>query len=118
MNSMLLTGQKPNPRLVGSDIFQVPQTRRLIFCLLLVLATLALYNSVTRAPFLNYDDSVYVTDNPQVRAGLSWNTIAWTFRTPRALDWHPITWLSYALDSQIFGMNPAGYHATNILLHA
>ncbi|HLM79538.1 MAG TPA: tetratricopeptide repeat protein [Terriglobales bacterium] len=90
----------------------------MIFCLLLALATIALYNSVTRAPFLNFDDQVYVTDNPQVRAGLTWNTVVWAFRTPKAFDWHPITWLSYALDWQIFGLDPAGYHTINVLLHA
>ncbi len=111
------TEQKLDQRPDGLSIFQSPQKRRLILCLLLALATLALYNPVTRAPFLNYDDPVYVTENPQVRAGLTWNTVVWTFRTPKALDWHPMTWLSYALDSQIFGMDPAGYHATNLLLH-
>jgi Tfp pilus assembly protein PilF len=118
MKSMDSTEQKPGQHPAGSHIFQVPQKRRLIFCLLLALGTLALYNPVTRAPFLNYDDPVYVTDNPQVRAGLTWNTVVWTFRTPKALDWHPMTWLSYALDSQIFGLNPQGYHTTNVLLHA
>ncbi len=97
--------------------FQHPQKLRLILCLLVALATLALYNPVMRAPFLNYDDPVYVTENAQVRAGLNWNTIVWSFRTPRAVDWHPLTWLSYLLDRQMFGMNPAGYHLTNVLLH-
>jgi len=64
--------QKYNGHRTESLIFQVPQKRRLIFCLLLALTTLALYNPVTHAPFLNYDDVVYVTDNPQVRAGLTW----------------------------------------------
>ncbi len=109
--------QKSEQRPAGSSIFQIPQKRRLILCLLLALATLALYNPVTRAPFLNYDDPVYVTDNAQVRAGLTWNTIVWTFHTPKDLDWHPITWLSYALDSQMFGLNPAGYHLTNVVIH-
>ena len=112
------TEQKPGQPLAESYLFRSPQKRRLIFCLLLALTTIALYNSVTRAPFLNLDDQVYVTDNPQVRAGLTWNTVVWTFRTPEALDWHPMTWLSYALDSQMFGLNPAGYHTTNVLLHA
>ena len=84
--------QQPSPA-AGSGIFQSPQKRRLVLCLLLALATLALYNAVTRAPFLNYDDPVYVTNNPQVRAGLSWKTIVWTFRTPKDFDWHPMTWL-------------------------
>ena len=112
------TEQKPGQPLTESYFFRSPQKRRLIFCLLLALATLALYNSVTRAPFLNFDDQVYVTDNPQVRAGLTWNTVVWAFRTPKAFDWHPITWLSYALDWQIFGLDPAGYHTINVLLHA
>ena len=112
------TEQKPGQPLTESYLFRSPQKRRLIFCLLLALTTIALYNSVTRAPFLNLDDQVYVTDNPQVRAGLTWNTVVWTFRTPEALDWHPMTWLSYALDSQMFGLNPAGYHTTSVLLHA
>jgi len=118
MKSMDSTEQKPAQHPAEPYIFHDPQKRRLILCLLLALATLALYNPVTRAPFLNYDDPIYVTGNPQVRAGLTWNTIVWTFRTPKALDWHPMTWFSYALDRQIFGMNPEGYHTTNILLHA
>jgi Tfp pilus assembly protein PilF len=110
--------QNSGQPLIESYFFRSPEKRRLIFCLLLALATIALYNSVTRAPFLNFDDQVYVTDNPQVRAGLTWNTVVWAFRTPKAFDWHPITWLSYALDWQIFGLDPAGYHTINILLHA
>ncbi|MGA2458511.1 MAG: tetratricopeptide repeat protein [Terriglobales bacterium] len=112
------TEQKPGQPLAESYLFRSPQKRRLIFCLLLALATIALYNAVTRAPFLNFDDQVYVTDNPQVRAGLTWNTVLWAFRTPKAFDWHPLTWLSYALDCQMFGLNPEGYHTTNVLLHA
>src|SRR5271154_4137580 len=100
-----------------SPHFQHPQKLRLILCLLLALATLALYNPVTRAPFLNYDNQVYVTENAQGRAGLTWDTIVWCFRTPPAVDWHPIAWLSYALDSQMFRLNPAGYHLSNVLLH-
>jgi protein O-mannosyl-transferase len=117
MESMDSTEQKPD-RHPGSNIFQVPQKRRLILCLLLAFGTLALYGPVIRAPFLNYDDPIYVVDNPEVHAGLTWSTVVWSFRTPKALDWHPITWLSYLVDSQIFGLNPAGYHTTNVLLHA
>ena len=91
--------------------------RKLICCLLLILITLALYNPVTRAPFLNYDDATHVTDNLHVRSGLTWNTVVWAFRTSEAADWHPITWMSHALDCQLFGLNPAGHHTINIFLH-
>jgi protein O-mannosyl-transferase len=111
----------PSPaesQIFQSPVFQSPQKRRLVCCLLLALATIALYNPVTRAPFLNFDDVVYVTENPQVHAGLTWNTVVWAFQTSEAANWHPITWLSHALDCQIFGLNPAGPHAVNVLLHA
>jgi protein O-mannosyl-transferase len=98
--------------------FHAPQKHRLILCLLLVLATLALYNPVTHAPFLNVDDFAYVTDNPHVRAGLSWETVVWAFHTTEATNWHPITWLSHAADCQIFGLKPAGPHYINVILHA
>jgi hypothetical protein len=112
------TDPEPGQRPPDSRIFQLPQRRRLILCLLFVLATLALYNPVTRAPFLNFDDSVYVTDNLQVRAGLTWNTVVWAFHTSETSNWHPVTWLSHALDCQVFGLHPAGPHTINILLHA
>src|SRR5208283_968348 len=118
MKSMDSLEQNHNQRRAESHIFQLPHKRRLIFCLLLALATIALYNPVTRAPFLNFDDVVYVTDNPQVRAGLTWNTVVWAFHTSDASNWHPVTWLSHALDCQIFGLNPAGPHGINVLLHA
>jgi hypothetical protein len=105
-----------NPHPASHDTI-FPQ-RKLILCLLLALATVVLYNPVTRAPFLNLDDVVYVTDNPQVRAGLTWTTVVWAFHTSEAANWHPITWLSHALDCQIFGLNPQGPHTINVLLHA
>jgi protein O-mannosyl-transferase len=101
-----------------SPIFQSPQKRRLIGCLLLLLATLAQYSPVTRAPFLNYDDAAHVTDNLHVRSGVTWDTVVWAFQTSATSDWHPITWLSHALDCQLFGLNPAGPHTINVFLHA
>jgi tetratricopeptide (TPR) repeat protein len=118
MKAMDLTEPKPDERPAEFHIFQSPQKRRVILSLLLALATIALYSAVFRAPFLNYDDAAYVTDNPHVRAGLTWNTVVWAFRTTELSDWKPITWLSHALDCQIFGLDPAGPHTINVLVHA
>ena len=90
----------------------------LILCLLLAVATLALYNPVARHPFVNYDDDRYVTDNPHVNSGLSWGTVKWAFTTTSEANWHPLTWLSHALDVQLFRLNPTGHHYVNLLLHA
>ncbi len=87
----------------------------LITCL--VLATVALYYPVSGHPFLNYDDDIYVVNNPQVNAGLSWETVKWAFTSFYASNWHPLTWLSHALDCQLFNLDAAGHHETNLLLH-
>ncbi len=41
----------------------------------------------------------------------------WAFTTYYASNWHPLTWLSHALDCQMFGLDPAGPHEVNLLLH-
>ena len=68
-------------------------------------------------PFINYDDDPYVTENPHVQSGLQWDTVQWAFTTHDAANWHPLTWLSHALDFQLFGLSPAGPHIVNLLLH-
>lgn len=67
---------------------------------------------------LPFDDSLYVTANRHVRAGLTPASIGWAFTTGHAANWHPLTWLSHMADVSMFGMNPRGHHATNIVLHA
>ncbi|MFZ3342210.1 MAG: tetratricopeptide repeat protein [Terriglobales bacterium] len=98
--------------------YRVSKKQKLILCVLLAITTIAVYSPIIRAPFLNYDDALHVTDNPHVRAGLTWSTVQWAFRSAETSDWHPITWLSHALDCQVFGFGPAGPHAVNLLLHA
>jgi Tfp pilus assembly protein PilF len=87
-------------------------------CLLLAVVTLALYNPVNRHPFVNYDDDRYVTQNPHVRDGLTANTAAWALTSTEQANWHPLTWMSHALDASLFRLNPAGHHFTSVLLHS
>jgi protein O-mannosyl-transferase len=98
-------------------IFRIPAQRKLMLGLLLVAVTLAVYNPVSRNGFVNFDDDRYVTDNPQVRAGLHWSTVRWAFTSLDQANWHPLAWLSHALDCQLFHLNPAGHHYTSLLLH-
>jgi len=79
---------------------------------------LGLYNRVSRYPFINFDDNRYVSENAHVRAGLTAETVKWAFTTTAESNWHPLTWLSHALDCQLFGMNAGGHHYTNVLMHA
>jgi tetratricopeptide (TPR) repeat protein len=89
-----------------------------IFCLLLVATTLAFYNPIVRNQFIAFDDSSYILKNPEVQRGLTWETVKWSFTTFRDGNWHPLTWMSHALDCQLYRLNPIGHHYTNLLLHA
>ena len=85
---------------------------------LLVLVTIALYWPATSHDFVNYDDEMYVKDNPHVTSGLTLGNVRWAFRTDYAGNWHPVTWLSHMLDCQLFGLNAWVHHLTSLLLHA
>ncbi len=94
------------------------EMRVVVLCLLLVAATLAFYNPIVHNHFIDFDDSPYILQNSPVQSGLTWSAVKWSFTTFHAGFWHPLTWLSHALDCQLFGLNPVGHHYTNLLLHA
>ncbi len=103
---------------MGLALFSSPKQRRMVLSLLLALLVLLLYNPVTQYGFVNYDDPEYVTGNPHVRAGLTWQTVQWAFSSTEQANWHPLTWLSHAFDYQLFHLKAAGHHYDNVLLHA
>ena len=88
-----------------------------IICLLLTIATIAVFGQVIRFEFINYDDPVYFKANHHVLRGLSWSNVAWAFETTLHASWYPFTWLSYLWDATAFGSGPTGPHLTNLLLH-
>ena len=95
-----------------------PERGTVLASLVLLIATIALYYPVSYYPFINFDDDVYITRNPQVQKGLTWSTAEWAFRSTYVADnWHPLTWLSHALDCQIFEGNAGGHHAMNLAFH-
>jgi protein O-mannosyl-transferase len=85
---------------------------------LLALATIALYWPATSHDFVNFDDDRYVTDNPRVQAGLSWEGVKSAFVDPVCSNWQPLTVLSHMLVCQAVGLKAAGHHLANVLLHA
>ncbi len=68
--------------------------------------------------FVAFDDDLYVTANPLVRGGLTLDGVGRAFTTFRAGNWHPLTWLSHMTDVELFGLDAAAHHATNVALHA
>ena len=86
-------------------------------CLLLISATLLVFSQTVGFDFVSIDDTQYVVNNTHVHNGLTLNGLQWAITTGQESIWHPLTSLSFLLDSQLFGLNPAGYHVTNVLLH-
>jgi tetratricopeptide (TPR) repeat protein len=85
---------------------------------LLALAVWAVFGQTLRFDFVNYDDNRYVYENPVVKNGLTLENIGWAFTHNVASNWHPLTVISYMADASLYGTKPAGYHLTNVLLHA
>jgi tetratricopeptide (TPR) repeat protein len=83
----------------------------------LAAGTLLAYVQVLGHDFTNYDDDAYVTRNWAVRQGLTSETLGWAFTAFHSANWHPLTWLSHALDVTVFGLNPAGHHAMSVVFH-
>jgi protein O-mannosyl-transferase len=86
--------------------------------LVLVVATIAIYSPVFDYPFTNYDTSEYITENPHVQGGFTWQTFKWAMTATYASNWHPLTWMSHVLDYQLYGPDPVGHQVTNVVLHA
>jgi len=102
----------------SSGLFSSPGKHRVTLCLLIALATLIVYNGVSRNGFINLDDNLYLIQNQHVHEGLTLNTVKWAFTTYEVDNWHPLTWMSFALDWQLFGKNTGGHHYVSALFHA
>jgi tetratricopeptide (TPR) repeat protein len=91
--------------------------RRFLLPAGLALAVGIAFAPVLRADFVNWDDDANILQNPYYR-GLAPANLAWMFTTFQLGHYQPLAWVTLALDYCLWGMNPAGYHFTNLLLHA
>ena len=100
-----------------SSIFTID--RRFIVCLLLLLSILAIYGKVRHYEFNNFDDDIYVTNNPIVRSGLNAAGLCWSFKytLKDGNYWQPLTWLSHMLDVSLYGMDSGRHHLSNVFFH-
>ena len=77
-----------------------------------------LYLPAVGFDFCGLDDAEYVVDNPYVLHGFAPGSLRYALGSTNNPYWHPLTYLSLMLDAELFGPGPAGFHATNVLLHA
>src|SRR5437762_9257988 len=86
-------------------------------CLALVAITWLVFGQTLQHDFVDFDDNVYVYQNPVIKRGLSVDGVLTAFTHPHARNWHPLTTISHMLDCQLYGLNAGGHHFTNVALH-
>jgi protein O-mannosyl-transferase len=109
--------------LIKVSSFFFKPSQHLGYIAFLFLMVLLIYGQTINHDFVNYDDDFYVTENPFIKDGLSWNGIEWAVSIdPQNSQWIPANWiplthLSHLISVQLFGLNPAAHHLVNIVFH-
>ncbi|MCX5856252.1 MAG: tetratricopeptide repeat protein, partial [Deltaproteobacteria bacterium] len=101
----------------SNGVADIKKYRDLLICMFLAAAILVTYWQVQYYDLICYDDLDYITGNPHVKNGLTWDSFTWAMTYIRVGYWHPLTWLSHILDYQLFGSNAGGYHWVNVIFH-
>lgn len=91
--------------------------RQWLVLLALALATFAVFYPGLSNGFVNWDDDLMVLDNPYFR-GLGWTQLRWMFTTFHSGHFQPLSWITLGLDYWLWGLDPFGYHLTNLILHS
>jgi tetratricopeptide (TPR) repeat protein len=96
----------------------------------LIALVVAVFGQAVGFELVDWDDFVYLVDNPMIAEGLSARTLSWALTTGHHVNWHPLTWFSWLIDVELArlaaralgsvpgGLDAAVYHATNVALHA
>ena len=92
--------------------------RHLALAVAISLAVVGVYWRAHQFQFLNFDDDIYVTENPFVRDGLTRANAAAAFTHARGGHYHPLPWLSHMADVSLFGLRPGPAHMVSVTIHA
>jgi tetratricopeptide (TPR) repeat protein len=79
--------------------------------------TFIVYLTALKHEFVEWDDRLYIIENEHIRS-MGSSFFRWAFFDFYAGNWHPLTWISHAVDYAVWGGNPLGHHLTNIVIHA
>ncbi len=86
-------------------------------CLLIAFALWIPYHQVNAHRFVEFDDGMYIFMNTRIIEGFTWESVLWAFTNMDAANWHPITWLTYFADRELWGPYVGGYMLMNVAWH-
>jgi hypothetical protein len=87
-----------------------------VTALAIAILTIFVYLPVLQNGFVNWDDDRYVYENPHIQSFGS-ESVRWMFTAFHASNWHPLTWLTHAIDYTLWGLHPMGHHLTSVIFH-
>ena len=120
MKSAILQNDRPSatgPSNINGINEGIPRYLELMFPLLLIVFTLIPYWQTASFGFVNFDDPSYVYQNPLLADGLTQVRVKEAVFGFHEANWHPLVWLSYMAEIELFGMKPEAMHITNVILH-
>jgi hypothetical protein len=80
------------------------------------LITFLIFYTARDNQFVALDDLEYIVLNTRIET-FGWDTVLWSLSSFYLGNWHPLAMISLALDRCIWGLNPYGFHLTNIVIH-
>ena len=83
----------------------------------IVIATLIAYEPIRHNDFVSYDDPQYITNNPDIKTPLTFESLGRALTQPHYNMWHPLTTIVNMADYKLYGLNPLGHHLTSLLFH-
>jgi tetratricopeptide (TPR) repeat protein len=95
----------------------ITKNKPVLLALFLSLVVLAVYLPTLRNDFVEWDDDGYVYQNLHIRS-LDPGFFLWAFTDRASSNWHPVTWISHALDYKLWALNPGGHHFTSVVVHS
>lgn len=96
-------------------LFNIKHARYAVAACVMLL-TVLVYLPALGNNFVQWDDDRYVFKNEHIRS-LGLDFFKWAFTSFHAANWHPLTWVSHAVDYALWGLAPLGHHLTSIILH-
>lgn len=94
-----------------------PRLGILLTALAVATAVFVLFLPALGNGFVSWDDEKNFVQNSHYR-GLGLDQLRWMWTTIHLGHYVPLSWMTLGLDYTLWGMNPTGYHLTNVVLHA
>ena len=89
---------------------------QIIFFAAIIVTTGAAFSDITNQIFLDWDDNTYIDANPNIKT-ITFSNLVWMFTDYGNSNWHPVTWLTYAINYHFWGKNPFVFKFTNLIFH-